>query len=387
MNEKLTRAIAELHASPARAVIACTGAGAGVQDALCKIPGASQTILEAVFPYSEKALIDFLGHKPQKSCSPETALRMAVAARHRGMELDIRSGGTGKNIIGLGLTATITTNRPKRGENRVFLAASSDSGLRSASHIFEKNEDGYGKLGREGEGIISDHLALNLLLETAGLEQILAAGEMRIEKHVSLLEKLSKRDSLADLLIHPNETLGTAADLDPKKHILFDGSFNPLHHGHRNFARQAKFATGMDVVYAISTNHPDKGAIPREELLARSEQFRWFAPVLFTENTGRFVDKAERFSGFSFLIGMDTLIRILDQKYYDCPVREITRRLRDDYQAHFYVVQRAVNGKLSNLHETLLEKGITPGFWLMFTPIPGRIDVASRDLRTTSAAF
>src|SRR5690349_2255949 len=96
--------VRKLHESPWKAVIACTGAGAGLQQLLWSVPGASGTVLDAVMPYDKHALADFIGHEPEKYCSRDTALWMASAAYRRAYELGVRDGTAKPHVMGLGLT-------------------------------------------------------------------------------------------------------------------------------------------------------------------------------------------------------------------------------------------------------------------------------------------
>ena len=54
-----TTSIARIHASSLRAMLVVTGGGTQAIADLLAVPGASRTVLEAVVPYSEAALVDF----------------------------------------------------------------------------------------------------------------------------------------------------------------------------------------------------------------------------------------------------------------------------------------------------------------------------------------
>src|SRR2546430_85232 len=72
--------VAALHAKPRPVVLAVTGGGASAVAALLGVPGASRTVLEAVVPYHERALAEFLGFAPAQACSGETSRAMARRA-------------------------------------------------------------------------------------------------------------------------------------------------------------------------------------------------------------------------------------------------------------------------------------------------------------------
>ena len=108
-----------VHASPTRAVIAVAGAGSQALAWLLAIPGASRTLLEAVVPYERQALIGFLGHEPEQFVSTQTATELAGAAYRRALRLREDQSPA----LGLACTASLATNRPKRGEHRGCIAA------------------------------------------------------------------------------------------------------------------------------------------------------------------------------------------------------------------------------------------------------------------------
>src|SRR5712691_2669546 len=101
--------IVSLHNHAFPCVLAVTGGGAGALAALLGVPGASRTVLEALVPYHPNALADFLGFAPTQACSAETAQAMARRAFDRARKL---SPGIG--VAGVGCTASLATDRPKR---------------------------------------------------------------------------------------------------------------------------------------------------------------------------------------------------------------------------------------------------------------------------------
>src|SRR3954469_22816995 len=102
-----------IHTSGKQLVLAVTGGGSGAISALLQVPGASASVLEAIVPYAATALVDWLGGRPDQFCSERTARAMAMAAFERARELS----DAGPHIVrGIGATANLASNRPKRGE-------------------------------------------------------------------------------------------------------------------------------------------------------------------------------------------------------------------------------------------------------------------------------
>ena len=81
MDADLRDQIALLHRAPYRCVLAVAGGGAGAVASLLSVPGGSRTLLEAVVPYAEESLCEFLGRRPDSFCSVPTSRAMAIRAR------------------------------------------------------------------------------------------------------------------------------------------------------------------------------------------------------------------------------------------------------------------------------------------------------------------
>lgn len=389
---ELDLVIRKLHESQWKAVVACTGAGAGLQDILWSVPGASATLLDAIMPYDRFALADFIGREPEKYCSRDTALWMATAAYRRAKELALRNGSNAP-VLGLGLTATVATGVAKKGDHRAFVAVKTANETATVSITLTK-----GRLDRVGEGRACDLVALDAMLAAVGLPQVLLREQLGISSEEIVRDGFGDEaartyvveprpevalahltdDVFARPLFMPDGTRLDAAALDPATHLIFPGSYHPLHYGHEAMALQAERMTGKKVVFSITAQHPDKGTLSEAEMLRRAEQFRWAWPVLFMKSGSLYVDKAEAFPGFGFLIGADAALGILDPKYYggEDGRDRVLQRMRDLGTA-FHVVGRQVGDRFMT-HEDL---PVPARFEKLFRPVSGRWDVRSRDLR------
>ena len=113
-----TQLISAAHTSGRKAALAITGGGTGAVGELLGVPGGSALLIEVQVPYSEQALESYLGFAPAQACSADTAIAMAHRARMRAAAL----GEQGANIVGLGATAALVSDRPRRGEHRFHVA-------------------------------------------------------------------------------------------------------------------------------------------------------------------------------------------------------------------------------------------------------------------------
>src|SRR6185503_17082622 len=106
--------ISALHASGRKAALAITGGGIGAVGELLRVPGGSRLLIEAQVPYDGLALATFLGFAPAQASSADTAIAMARTARARAARLVPAD----TDLIGLGATAALVSDRPRRGEHR-----------------------------------------------------------------------------------------------------------------------------------------------------------------------------------------------------------------------------------------------------------------------------
>src|SRR5690349_11765419 len=126
--------ISALHASGRKAAVAITGGGSGAIGELLRVPGGSRLLLEAQVPYDALALEAFLGFAPAQACSSDTASAMARTARARAAGL----APAGSDLVGLGATAALVSDRPRRGEHRFHIAFANAVGLVHCTCILAK---------------------------------------------------------------------------------------------------------------------------------------------------------------------------------------------------------------------------------------------------------
>lgn len=302
-----TSLIEAIHATPMRFVLAVTGGGSGAAAALLGVPGASRTVIEAVVPYHEQALVEFLRHRPEQFCSAATAQAMARRARERAAWL-----ARGEIVAGIGVTASLASDRPKRGEHRCFIAVETAGRRMLLSLTLHK-----GERDRAGEEAIVNGIILNAMAEAAGVadrlpipllpgEEIVPAAEARTD----LLEKLVQAE-LPAVVVWPDGRV--SAEGMPA--ALLPGAFNPAHTGHRSLAATAARRTGLTIGFELSAVNVDKPPLSAEELRRRLHQFAWEAPVWVTR-APTFVEKARLFPGTVFVVGADTAERIVQPRYY-----------------------------------------------------------------------
>ena len=153
--------ITHIHASPVMAVIVVTGGGSQAIADLLAVPGASRTVLEALVPYSDKSMTEFLGASPTQAVSIETAAALAQRAYQRACSL---REAEEIPVVGLSCTATLVTDRPKKGDHRAHVGLCTIEYTQVFSLTLQK-----GARDRIGEERLVSDLLLQVLALACGV--------------------------------------------------------------------------------------------------------------------------------------------------------------------------------------------------------------------------
>jgi hypothetical protein len=376
MDEQVRAQVVKLHATPLMAVVAVSGGGFQAIAWLLGVAGASRTVIEAIVPYSEGALRDLLGYDPEKHVSPETARHMARAAYERAR----RHGPSDRPVIGIGCTASIRTDREKRGDHACHVATWSERGSTTYGVTLAK-----GQRERDAEEDIVSRLVLRALVETNGDEPAV--------HHISLdeTEVVERRhlDPLELLLLGEIDAVTVGSDgsitagVDHVGGVL-SGSFHPLHEGHKGLARIAAGMLDAEVVFELAVANVDKKPLEEQSIRERLAQFSGRGTVVVTREP-RFDGKAKLLPGCTFIIGWDTAARLFAPRYYgDDEVRMLAAMSEvRDRGCSFLVAGRIVEGEFKSLEELQ----VPTGFSDMLVAIPEsdfRRDLSSTELRLAS---
>jgi nicotinic acid mononucleotide adenylyltransferase len=300
--------IESLARAGSRIVIVSTGGGSAAISHVVSTPGASGVVLEAAIPYAREAVDRLLGGPQETYCSSRAARRLAMAAWQRARAL----GAAPEQAVGIAVAASLRTRQPKRGDHRVFVALQTLGATTVASVMLEKEARSRGE---------EEELAAALLLEClASVPQdaapdVLLQGRLRRGEKVSVKRTAAPEPWQALLAGSRSAVLAAGTEAAPAgDQLIFPGSFDPLHDGHRLMARIAEEIAERPLAYELSIANVDKPPLDYQEIESRAAQFG--GQPLWLTRAATFIEKLAIFPRSTFVMGADTFVRLAEPRYY-----------------------------------------------------------------------
>lgn len=285
-----TRTIQALHDSAWQGVLHITGGGVSLLSELLGVAGASRTVLDATVPYANRALTQLLGREPEQASSASTARALAMAAFQRSKALSETD-----SCFGLGCTASLVTDRTKRGQTRAHWAIQTAT----ATHDFYQELD---PLERRTE---QEQLLRERLIESLGT--VLLNGPW-----TGSAINICVAEPVWHELLKDRPYRWCRGNHDGK--LILPGSFNPVHGGHYEMMQVAQDISGKTGAFELTLRNADKPDLDYLSVRERLDAIQGWD--VWLTNQANFSAKAELFPGATFVLGTDTLVRIGDPRFY-----------------------------------------------------------------------
>jgi len=399
-----------------RFVFGITGGGSTSLGHLMGQPGASNTVLEFNCTYACESTQDYVNRDSDKQvviksfASLDTAKELGNASLKRALKLlttqatDLLKLEVLNNAVGIGVTCSLASKNWKRGEHRLFASLITNEKEITFSLNLFKGVEGSPFRSRKEEDDLCGKLIVcicayecDLLNNETLVSFMLANG---LSSHDTLLiSDVHLKNTFEDLLDGkiknvlclpysnsrlvkipdvPLDLLGKYTDLKPKL-VMLPGSFNPLHPGHTS-----ALVSSLDLIdpkfnpqglFELSVFNVDKPKMEIDDLTLRLKNFLDQSIPIFLTNTPRFVDKAKVYPGISYVVGIDTALRLVDPKYTNGSIEKMTDLLMEmtNKGTTFFVLPRTVStAKIPPIFSIQLEPNEVLSYSMIkqFVPLP-----------------
>lgn len=298
--------IREINETPFKACIVATGGGTSFIGEYLAVPGGSATILDFQVPYNQVCYNDYIKGKPDGYVTEDGARKLAVAAYHKALAI------VGKeHAIGLAVTCSIATdNERELREHKIHIACHTAGETDVFNLVLRQG------LTRLEEETYINRMLLWLLGVSAGLNSV-RPDDLRTQEHIGYnMARADKRwVRLVDGL---QEEVSYGVFPSRERLVLFPGSFNPIHQGHKDMYKASQEFFQQQVVLELTVQNADKPPLDWMAIRDRVGALREY-PLLLTK-APKFLDKAKLalkmgYERVAFVVGADTWKRIFDERF------------------------------------------------------------------------
>jgi nicotinic acid mononucleotide adenylyltransferase/nicotinamide mononucleotide (NMN) deamidase PncC len=354
--------------------IAVAGGGGSSISSLASTSGASQMLLDGDITYSRKSYLSYVGLPSDTTGFYYTSLNAAKlaskAALHRAFRFQTGDIRRMPGCIGVGCTSALTSSSGEE-ESHAYIVATKADGMQLALNITLEDRD---KTRLEEEICVSYWIlrAIDLIqkgpiseddviavAEGISVEAAWSHVDHNQDEGIAAAKRILDGNEPVVVLVpvyekgRPVSFQALAVPVLPNGSLVVPGSYNPPHNGHIALAQaalrtanQRKRCSRNDnrsIFMELSIANADKPPIDPETVAKRLRHFltleslpsHWGVILtrapLFSEKVSILQNCIDTFNGstpnLSFVIGTDTLVRIIDPKYYNNDKSEMEEAL------------------------------------------------------------
>jgi len=299
--------VGDLARQARRVVAAAAGGGSGAIAALAGTPGASAVFVEGLVPHAREAVDRLLGGPQESYCSSRAARRLAMRAWSQARLLGADAGAA----VGAAATGSLATTRPKQGHHRVVVAVQTAS-----TTLVRELRLAKGSRDRSAEEQVAAWVLLEAIRVACGSRDAGADGRLLADERV-VETRIDAPPAWRELLAGTRSAVHAADGSAPGARtgrLVFPGSFDPLHEGHRGMAAVAESLVARPVEYELSIANVDKPPLDFIEIADRADALREHS--LWITRAATFLEKVAVFPDAFFVLGADTFTRLWDRRYY-----------------------------------------------------------------------
>jgi hypothetical protein len=285
------------------------------------------------------------------------------------------------DLVGLGATAALVSDRPRKGEHRFHIAVANSARIGHCTGVMAK-----GRRDRAAEEDLVSRAIVLWLAHACGIaapspRSLLDADEHFAETAVATVDTIDQllAGELNRVTAQPDGQMMLSA---PRPPVLLPGSFNPVHTGHMLLARVAEELRQQPMAFEISVTNVDKPPLAGETVRRRLAQFAWRSLVELTR-APTFVEKSRLFPRTTFVIGADTAERVVAPKYYgddESRMHAALEEIASSGSSFLVGVRSDTAGRVRALSEIPVPRRYAD----LFTEIPEhrfRLDASSSEIR------